>query len=697
MASRNSYKVRFGGIFCCIMSKKVICKAQAGKNMGRRTICAVAMSLLLFCIVGIRCQAEETAMAKEDLNIVFAVDHSGSMNEQDASRMISKVLQVFIDTMHGENIRIGYLAYNDTIVAQKAPVEIDQEEQRQALKQTIANAENQGETDIGLGLKEAYRLMDGCSGKKMVVLISDGETDLARSNTGRTEEDSDQDIEEIVQLCQAEGTPIVTVAFGKEYEGEEAVLRKISDRTGGESYEADRPEELVSILYDLFHTDFSYSVREITDSIYEAGSQRINCGMDGMIYDELTVLFFSDQEIQEAGVISGGNWILSETKENYAVVRLSETSSDLTIEFETKDKQQVSVFLVGRRNITPVVEWDGEIYKNKEKEFRIHFEDDNGQQPASYTDLQWTAEFRSMTDDTVVPLQLEATETGLIGKATFTDSGKYSLYLATGRNSENTYDVSQLSVLNTLPISISNAHVDIFTSSGEQMIDLAEYFADEDGDVLVFELQELPKDMVSASVEGHYLHITPKGRGTGDIVLLVSDGEGSLAGRITVRVRFWIEAYPAVPFLVICLLLFAVFKIYRRRKRILTVPEKVEEKSKYYFTGKINVYFTLVPEGTEEIPPLNFMLHPIREGKIVVGDMLRSYTELSALLELDRMFLYPAENRKIVFYHNSKAAVMIGNSIVCRKMQYALSYGNVIYVTSQDGSCEMEIHYVATN
>ncbi|MDE7283335.1 MAG: VWA domain-containing protein, partial [Lachnospiraceae bacterium] len=182
--------------------------------MGKRTICAVAMSLLLFCIVVIRCQAEETVMAKEDLNIVFAVDHSGSMNKQDASRMISKVLQVFADTMHGENIRIGYLAYNDTIVAQKAPVEIDQEEQRQALKQTIADAENQGETDIGLGLKEAYRLMDGCSGKKMVVLISDGETDLARSNTGRSEEDSEQDIEEIVQLCQAEGTPIVTVAFG---------------------------------------------------------------------------------------------------------------------------------------------------------------------------------------------------------------------------------------------------------------------------------------------------------------------------------------------------------------------------------------------------------------------------------------------------------------------------------------------------
>lgn len=697
MVAGNNYRVRFAGHFCCNMSKKVIRKIQVERNMWKKTLYAVAVSLLLFCTAVMNCQAEETAMAKEDLNIVFAVDHSGSMNEQDASRMISKVLQVFTETMHGENIRIGYLAYNDTIVAQKAPVDVDQEEQRHTLKQTIANAENQGETDIGLGLKEAYRLMDGCSGKKMVVLISDGETDLARSNTGRTEADSEQDIEEIIQLCQAEGSPIVTVAFGKEYEGEEAVLRKISDRTGGESYEADRPEELVSILYDLFHTNFSYSVREITDSIYEAGRQRINCGMDGMVYDELTVLFFSDQEILEAGVINDGKWVLSQIEENYAVAGLSEASSDLTIEFETKEKQQISVFLVGRRNITPVVEWDGDIYKNKETEFRIHFEDDKGQQPTSYTDLQWTAEFRSMTDDTVVPLELESSKTGLLGKATFTDSGKYSLYLSTGRNSENTYEVSQISVLNTLPISINNAHVDMFTGSSEQMIDLAEYFTDEDGDVLRFELQELPQDMVSASVEGHYLHIAPKGRGTGDIVLLVSDGEGSLAGRITIRVRSWMEVYPAVPFLLICLLLFAAFKIYRRKRQVITVPEKVEEKSRYSFTGKINVYFTQVPEGTEEIPPLTFMLHPIREGKIIVGDMLRSYTELSALLELDRMFLYPAENRKIVFYHNSRASVMIGNSIVCRRMQYALSYGNVIYVTAQDGSCEMEMHYVSTN
>ncbi len=665
--------------------------------MCKRMICATVMSLLLFCVSSIHCQAEEIVMAKEDLNIVFAVDHSGSMNEQDAGQMIPKVLQIFTDTMRGEHIKIGYLAYNDTIITQRAPVAVDVEEQRRLLKQTISGAENRGETDIGLGLKEACQLLAGCEGKKMVVLISDGETDLARSHTGRTEQDSEQDIEEVIKLCRAEGTPVVTVAFGKEYEGEEAVLKKISEQTGGESYEADRPEELISILYDLFHTDFSYSVREITDSVYEDGSQRINCGMDGIIYDELTVLFFSDQEISEAGVISGGNRVLAEREGHYAVVKLSEVADELAISFETQQKQRMSVFLIGRRNITPMLKWDGDIYKNQETEFVIWFADEKGEQLSSYTGIPWTAAFQKTAGGVSLPLPLEADESGLCGKAVFAEAGDYTLYLTAGRNAEHIYEVSQITVLNTLPVSLKNERIEMMTYSDAQMLDLGEYFADEDGDALTFEIQELPQEMVSASVEGRYLHIAPLGRGSGDIVLLVSDGESSLAGRITVRVRSWPEVYPAVPFLIICLLLFAVCKLYRRKKTVITVPEPVEEKNRCYFTGKANVYFTLIPDGMEEIPPLTFMLHPIREGKIVVGDMLKNYGELSALLELDHMFLYPTENRKIIFYHNSKASVMIGNSIVCRRMQYALSYGSVIYVTAPDGSCEMEIHYVATN
>ncbi|MDE6847466.1 MAG: VWA domain-containing protein [Lachnospiraceae bacterium] len=671
-------------------------------NKSKKILCAVSIVLVLCSMAGISSRAEEAVMAKEDLNIVFAVDHSGSMNEQDAQRMISQVLQIFTDTMHGENVRIGYLAYNDTIIAQNAPVPVQQESRREALKETINSTVNKGETDIGLGLREAYHLMDGCTGRKMVVLISDGETDLERSDTGRTEQDSEQDIEETVSLCKEEGTPIITVAFGREYEGEESELRAISEQTGGESYEADKPEELLSILYDLFHTDFSYSVREISDSIYDGGSQRINCGVGDTAYDELSVLLFSDREIRSAVIVRNGNETQPRIMRNYAVAEFLNAGEDeeLTVEFETEQKQRVSVFLIGRRNIMPVIKWNDGIYKNREAEFEICFQDESGrwvESPIAYDTLRWQADFRNIEEDISIPVELETTQTGLQGHVTFGSSGRYRLYLNTGRNSESTYEISEIHVLNTLPDSKDMNRIEMHTLTGELMFDLTEYFADADGDALSFELQELPQEVVSASVEGHYLHINPQGRGTGDIVLLVSDGEGSLMGRLTVRVRSWMEIYPAVPLLVICLLLFALFKIYRRKKKVVIVPETVEEKNRCYFTGRINVYFTLLPNGMEEIPPLTFTLHPIREGRIVVGDMLKNYAELSALLELDRMFLYPADNRKIIFYHNSRASVMVGNSIVCRRMQYALAYGSVIYATSQDGECEMEMHYVSAN
>ena len=48
----------------------------------------------------------------------------------------------------------------------------------------------------------------------------------------------------------------------------------------------------------------------------------------------------------------------------------------------------------------------------------------------------------------------------------------------------------------------------------------------------------------------------------------------------------------------------------------------------------------------------------------------------------------------MILYHTSNAVVMIGNSIVCRQIQYSVSFGDVIYITSQDGAYELEMHYI---
>lgn len=83
-------------------------------------------------------------------------------------------------------------------------------------------------------------------------MISDGETDLPQGKE-RTEEQSNQELEQCVCQCQEEGIQIYTVAFGQ-YDGSKTVLEEIAMQTEAESYSAQGPEDLIEILYGIFRT-----------------------------------------------------------------------------------------------------------------------------------------------------------------------------------------------------------------------------------------------------------------------------------------------------------------------------------------------------------------------------------------------------------------------------------------------------------
>lgn len=553
-------------------------------------------------------------MAKEGLNIVFAVDHSGSMSKQDGQQMVSRMLKEFIDTLDDENVNVGYVAYNDSILAQCAPVPVQETEQKSMLNETIDQVQSSGETDIGLGFACAYHLMDECTGRKMVVLISDGETDLTYSDTDRTKEDSDQDIQDIVWLCQKEGTPVVTIALGTQSEGEEGVLQNIADQTAGRSYSAQTSDELMGIFYNL-------------------------------------------------------------------------------------------LFLVEQHNLTASVEWSGEICKNKELEFEITFTDAKGGRAESingFGNAVWYAAFEDEQKRGRIPVKLEWKDGKLTGKVTFDHAGNYGLTVENKEYAGFCYEISDIAISNTLPGSLISKTIELSAKAEERewpgkiketQIDLDACFADADGDVLTYQLQSVPEDIVSARIEGNKLYLTPGKNGNGEITLLVSDGDGSLYGQIPVRVKPSVQIWWVLLLFVILIAGLIFYRLQKRKKKTF-LPPQAEEKQGGSFSGKLNAYFTLLPDQNEEIPPLTFALHPIREKKIVLGNMFGDYPDLVDLLDLDNIYLVPAENRKLVLFHNSSAGIMIGNSIICRKMQYVISDGNVIYITSCDGSCELEVHYI---
>ena len=131
-------------------------------------------------------------------------------------------------------------------------------------------------------------------------------------------------------------------------------------------------------------------------------------------------------------------------------------------------------------------------------------------------------------------------------------------------------------------------------------------------------------------------------------------------------------------------------------KRVRPALERLaEETKKNHFCGRMDAYFTAQPDAEKEIPPLSFELYKVRENKLILGALLEEYPDAVRAMELNEIHLMADEDRRMILYHTSKSVVMIGNSIACKQIQYSVGFGDVIYIMPQDGSYELEIHYIA--
>ena len=88
-------------------------------------------------------------------------------------------------------------------------------------------------------------------------------------------------------------------------------------------------------------------------------------------------------------------------------------------------------------------------------------------------------------------------------------------------------------------------------------------------------------------------------------------------------------------------------------------------------------------------------MHRVKENRISLGSLLEAYPEACGALDLDRIFLVADEDRRMILYHTADASVMVGSSILCRQIRYSVSFGDVVYIASEDGAYDLEIHYIA--
>lgn len=670
--------------------------------MKRLKVVSFLLSCLVFISASFCASGEEIASGKNGLDVMFVMDYSGSMAANDPDNTAIGMVKAFIDTVHSADIRIGFVAYNDHIMSSAAPVSVRTQEERDSLKNLMDSAGYSGNTDIGLGLNYAYGLTGQENGRKcIIVLISDGETDLKGSQAGRTKATSDQDLRNTVEACQSRSIPLYTVAFGK-YDGSKEILKEISNQTGGQNYTVEKPETLIEVLYGIFHDNMAYRIQEIAGGIYGEGSQNLRIKLDDSHLDEMDVLMISPQQIGDTTVVYGEQQIKPVNLVHYSVAKVSDIKrdiSEMTIQTNTKKNQELKIYLISYRDLIPVMEIETAIARNKPLPYQIYFKDKSGsviRDEAFYTNFTPKVVIYpdGQSDSGRRDIETAVKEGILTGEMVLSQSGTYYIEARLDDRMESCiFNTARIQVINTPPTGELPKNVHFNPLTGEKQLVLNEYFTDSDGDSIFYTLEQDAGDLAEVSLNNGILTIKPLKAGSRNLILKISDGEAAVSYTYSLEVIPLWKAYWWVIVLIMAAAGAVLWRLFHKPKPELEVI--TEKKAQNRFQGKMDAYFMEQPEGEDEIPPLTFPMYKIKDNRVSLGDLMKEYPGASAALGLDHIFLIADEDRRMILYHSSESSLMIGNSIVCRKIQYSVSFGDIISITSPDGAYDLEVHYIS--
>jgi len=244
--------------------------AQARRSRAGRVLAALrwlTLAVLITAMAGPRFVRSQTEIKASGVDIVVALDLSGSMISEDfvihnerVNRfdMARRVLKGFIDKRPSDRIGLVVFASQAFIAA---PLTLDHEYLQENLDRLQIGSINQNSTAIGDALATAVnRLRDLKAKSKIVILMTDGQ-----NNAGKIEPTA------AAAAAAAVGVKVYTVGIGEQgfapmpvfvggqkvgYQDEpvdvdEPTLQHIADVTGGKYYRADNAERFQQIYAEI--------------------------------------------------------------------------------------------------------------------------------------------------------------------------------------------------------------------------------------------------------------------------------------------------------------------------------------------------------------------------------------------------------------------------------------------------------------
>lgn len=170
-------------------------------------------------------------------DVVLVMDESGSMRKADKERLAIEAAKLFVDMEKTSNASIALVEFSNKVVS-SGLLDTSQQENKNQLKEVLDGVRYSApaHTDTGAGLLEAVSVLDGSDvrNEKVIILFTDGKTDIDAGTPNRTIEDSLNDVNTAIQEAAQKGYKIYCIGLNADGKVDEEMLRNIAASTDGQ-------------------------------------------------------------------------------------------------------------------------------------------------------------------------------------------------------------------------------------------------------------------------------------------------------------------------------------------------------------------------------------------------------------------------------------------------------------------------------
>lgn len=663
-----------------------------------------AMLLVLTCLFMLEIHGTEVKAeaSPKKLHIVFALDVSGSMNNKDPNGMALQAIKMLADMCNGFDNELGFVAYNDTI-AYSYDMTACNGTDIGKLKNYISSVKYKGETDIGLGLKKAVTMSAehaDDNSDSIVILLSDGKTDLTNSKTKRTAKDSEEDMKDAIETAKNQNVTVYPIRLNNKFDTKADYLSEVAHATGGTSSVAFSPLELMDKIQSVVS---QYQIPALHNIAVISGNnklQEVKIPLSTEHVDKTRIYVVSTGKVNYVSVVGAEASVTYDKTKRYAIAEIEDMKQlgedAVKVYFHGKKKSDIQVYTQQFYSLYPAIKLYPENERDSGKTVQFLFHDTSidmeADDEALYQDLQIQCTLRSKEDSSERGLSCQKGKDGIEIEHAFDRIGTYQIEIVyTGDYLSGTFLSDTFQVLSKEAEVLTDVDDTVCLNDNEKRYDLSSLFGDVKSEIKEYRIQTSKGSGAKAKIDEEQLLCTISGAEDTSFVIEAEDENQDIYQvSLCLHIKSFWQMYQVL--IVGCAL--GILIVITGIISFMTVRKSNtgRKQSNVPFVGTLIGYFMNL-KSVNDLPALKWNLSDFGSAGISMSELFADAHITDRFIGADRIWFYPKSDNSIELLHNLKGSIFIGTKLISKDIPVTIYSGEKIFISFDESGIEMELKF----